>query len=228
VCVAASPRDGRISPAVYSAHSRYDHSVNDLTAFVLAGGKSTRMGTDKAYLRLGNETLLDRAIKLAETVADEVRIVGDAKRFASFAGLVTEDIYRERGPLGGIHAALSGTASELNLMLAVDMPLLEPRFLTYLIAQARESGAIVTVPNAGGGFQPLCAVYRREFAEVAEESLRAGKNKIDALFSQVSTRIIGEDELAQTGFFSEMFRNLNTPEDLERARTSPACDASRL
>jgi molybdopterin-guanine dinucleotide biosynthesis protein A len=202
--------------------------VNDLTVFVLAGGKSRRMGTDKAYLRLGNEVLLDRAIKLAGSVADEVRIVGDAEKFASCTRLVTEDIYRERGPLGGIHAALSGTVSELNLMLAVDMPFLEPRFLTYLIAQARESGAIVTVPNAGGGFQPLCAVYRREFAEVAEDSLRAGRNKIDALFSKVSTRIIGEEELARTGFSLEMFRNLNTPEDLKRARGEPASDASRL
>jgi molybdopterin-guanine dinucleotide biosynthesis protein A len=198
--------------------------VNDLAVFVLAGGKSRRMGTDKACLRLGGETLLDRAVKLAATVADEVRIVGDAKKLAGFARMVTEDIYRERGPLGGIHAALSGTPSELNLMLAVDMPLLEPRFLTYLIAQARESGAIVTVPNAGGGFQPLCAVYRREFAAVAEESLRAGKNKIDALFSKVNTRIIGEDDLERTGFSLEMFRNLNTPEDLERAGGERASD----
>jgi len=176
------------------------------------------MGVDKAFLQWGNETLLDRALRLAGTVAEEVRIVGDAEKFGSFTSVVVEDVYRDRGPLGGIHAALSSTASELNLMLAVDLPLMKPEFLAYLITQARGLGAIVTVPKAGGGFQPLCAVYRREFASVAEESLRAGKNKIDPLFAKVTTRVIEEEELVRAGFSAEIFRNVNTPEDLEQAR----------
>jgi molybdopterin-guanine dinucleotide biosynthesis protein A len=191
---------------------------SDVTAFVLAGGKSTRMGADKAFLQWGNETLLDRALRLAGTVAGAVRIVGDTKKFAGLAFAVVEDVYRDRGPLGGIHAALSNTASELNLMLAVDLPLMKSEFLAYLITQARESGAVVTVANAGGGFQPLCAVYRREFADAAEESLRTGKNKIDPLFAKVRMRVIDEDELARAGFSAEIFRNVNTPEDLEQAR----------
>jgi molybdopterin-guanine dinucleotide biosynthesis protein A len=89
--------------------------------------------------------------------------------------------------------------------------------LKYLISQAQTSGAVVTVPRAGGGFQPLCAVYRREFGAIAERSLRAGKNKIDPLFTQVETRVLEEAELLREGFSAEMFRNLNTPEDLERA-----------
>jgi molybdopterin-guanine dinucleotide biosynthesis protein A len=192
--------------------------MNDVTAFVLAGGKSTRMGADKAFLRWGDEGLLDRALNLARTVAEEVRIVGDVKKFGGSAFVVVEDVYRDRGPLGGIHAALSSAASELNLMLAVDLPLMKTEFLAYLIAQARKSGATVTVPNAAGGLQPLCAVYRREFAVTAEESLRAGKNKIDPLFAKVKTRVIEEEELVRAGFSAEMFRNVNTPEDLEQAR----------
>jgi molybdopterin-guanine dinucleotide biosynthesis protein A len=192
--------------------------MSDVTAFVLAGGKSTRMGADKAFLQWENETLLDRALRLAGAVAEEVRIVGDAKRFSRPASAVIADVYRDRGPLGGIHAALSSTASELNLMLAVDLPLMKPEFLAYLIAQARESGAIVTVPRAGGGFQPLCAVYRREFAGTAEDSLQAGKNKIDPLFAKVRARVIEQGELVRAGFSAEMFRNVNTPEDLEQVR----------
>jgi molybdopterin-guanine dinucleotide biosynthesis protein A len=175
------------------------------------------MGTDKAFLELGGHTLLTRALDLAGTVTSEVRIVGDAKKFATF-GQVVEDVYRERGPLGAIHAALMSTTTELNLVLAVDLPFVDPRFLTYLVSQARENGAVVTVARAGGGLQPLCAVYRREFAAVAERSLREGRNKIDALFSEVETRVVGEDELAQLGFSREIFRNLNTPEEWEEAR----------
>jgi len=192
--------------------------MHDVTAFVLAGGKSTRMGADKAFLQWGNETLLNHALRLAGAVANAVRIVGDATKFGGLAFAVVEDVYRNRGPLGGIHAALSSTPSELNLMLAVDLPLMKREFLAYLIAEARKSEAIVTVPNAGGGLQPLCAVYRREFADTTEESLRAGKNKIDPLFAKVSTRVIEEEELLRAGFSAEIFRNLNTPEDVEQAR----------
>jgi len=190
------------------------HMRSDVTAFVLAGGKSTRMGADKAFVRLGNETFLDRALKLARAVADEVRIVGDTKKFAGFNCAVVEDVYRDCGPLGGIHAALNSSRSELNLVLAVDLPLMRPEFLDYLIRQARDVGAIVSVPNAAGGLQPLCAVYRREFAAIADESLRAGKNKIDPLFAKVRAQVIEEGELVRAGFSAEMFRNVNTPGDL--------------
>jgi molybdopterin-guanine dinucleotide biosynthesis protein A len=207
---------------VQSRSGVYDQRVQDgiefgVTVFVLAGGKSSRMGIDKAFLRLEGETLLERALKTAASVAGEVLIVGDAKKFAGF-GRVVEDVYRDRGPLGGIHAALSSSSTELNLMLAVDSPFVGTKFLDYLILRARESGALVTVPRADFGLQPLCAVYRRGFAEVAEQSLKEGKNKIDSLFTRVKTCVIETDDLAGAGFSAEMFRNLNTPQEFEKAK----------
>ncbi len=192
-------------------------SVNHLTAFVLAGGKSTRMGTDKAFLELAGQTLLAHAMQLAGAVAGDVRIVGDAKKFSAY-GPVVEDIFRDRGPLAGIHAALRTSTTDLNLVLAVDLPFVETKFLEYLVAQARATSATIIVPRAGGGWQPLCAVYRRAFADLAERSLREGRNKIDPLFSLLETRVIEEDELSRLGLSAEIFRNLNTPEEWERAR----------
>jgi molybdopterin-guanine dinucleotide biosynthesis protein A len=202
----------------------YDQLVNDrsefgITAFILAGGKSSRMGSDKAFVRIGDETLLSRALKAAQSLGGEIRIVGDARKFAAF-GRVVEDVYPERGPLGGIHAALVSSGTELNLMLAVDFPFIAPEFLKYLLARARESNAMIMVPQAGGRLQPLCATYRRGFAEIAEEALARGENKIDALFDRVETRVIEEAELVQARFSADMFRNLNTPGDLEQARIS--------
>jgi molybdopterin-guanine dinucleotide biosynthesis protein A len=194
-----------------------DGTKPSVTAFVLAGGKSSRMGRDKAFLRLGDETLLSQALTFASAVASEVRILGDAKKFAAF-GRVVEDVYRERGPLGAIHAALSGSTTELNLMLAVDLPFVTQKLLRYLLSRALESGAMVTVPRVGSGFQPLCAVYRRGFADVAEQSLLEGKNKIDSLFARVETCVIKENEFVRAGFSGEMFRNLNTPEEFEKAK----------
>ncbi len=197
----------------------YDHSVDELAAYVLAGGKSTRMGADKAFLELGGTTLLARALDLARSVAHGACIVGDPQKFGAFAPAV-EDVFHDQGPLAGIHAALQASSAELNLVLAVDLPFVEAKFLKYLAAQARATPAVVTVPRAAGGWQPLCAVYRRSFAEVAERSLRAGRNKIDRLFAEVETRALEETDLSRLGFSAEMFRNLNTREELARAQHS--------
>jgi len=195
----------------------YHHGMEPVSAFVLAGGRSSRMGQDKAFLRLGGSTLLARAVELATAAAESAWIVGRAEKFGAF-GTVIEDVYRDCGPLGGIHAALTQTATDLNLMVAVDLPFLRLSLLSFLIAQARKTTAAVVVPRAGGGLQPLCAVYRRSFGQVAERSLRAGRNRIEVLFTEVETRVLQPEELKQNGFAEEMFRNLNTQEDWKEAK----------
>jgi len=174
------------------------------------------MGQDKAFLMLGGETLLQRALKLGQSVAGEAVIVGEVARFMKF-GRAVEDVYPDHGPLGGIHAALRASSTPLNLILAVDLPLLEREFLSYMAAEASRSGAMVTVPRTRDGLQPLCAVYHRDFGELAEKALHAGRNKIDPLFSQTETRVINDQELTRMGFNLAMFRNLNTPEEAARA-----------
>ena len=175
------------------------------------------MGADKALLEVAGKTLLQSTLELARAVSEDVRIVGAHEKFKEFAPVV-EDKYSNRGPLGGIHSALASTTSDCNLILAVDLPFLEKRFLQHLVTEALASDAVVTLPRAGGGLQPLCAVYRREFAVLAEQALAAGRNKIDTLFAQTSVRIMEEDELARFAFSAAMFDNLNTQEEWERAR----------
>ncbi|MCU1297478.1 MAG: molybdenum cofactor guanylyltransferase [Acidobacteriaceae bacterium] len=194
----------------------YHHHVDGVAAFVLAGGKSSRMGTDKAFLKLGGVTLLGHALDLARSVAVRVCIVGDKAKFSAFGDIV-EDVYIDCGPLGGIQAALAHTTAELNFILGVDLPFVDQAFIEYLFTRAHNAAAVVTVPRTGSGFQPLCAVYRKEFAGVAEKSLLAGRNKIDSLFAEVSTELISEEELLTAGFSADMFRNLNTPADWEQA-----------
>jgi len=192
--------------------------MQDLTVFVLAGGKSSRMGRDKAFLEFEGSTLLQRALTLAHEIATEVCIVGDAQKFSPF-GSVVADIFRDQGPLAGIHAALKASHTDLNLMLAVDLPFMEARFLQHLITQAWADSALATVPRSSDGWEPLCAVYRRGFADLAEKSLRDGINKIDALFNVARTRVVDKTELLQHGFSNEMFRNLNTPEEWQAAQS---------
>lgn len=193
-----------------------DSTAPDVAAFILAGGKSTRMGTDKAFVALDGRTLLARALDLARSATHDVRIVGEAAKFAAFAPVV-EDLFSQCGPLGGIHAALRASQAELNLILAVDTPFVPPALLPFLTTRARGARATVTVVRAGAGWQPLCAVYRREFADIAEGALCMGRYKIDALFDAARTQVIEEKELESAGFSSRIFRNLNTKEELEAA-----------
>ncbi len=190
--------------------------ARDLSAFVLAGGRSSRMGRDKAFLELAGRTLLDRALETCRPLCPIVRIVGPQEKFAAH-GATVEDTYPDRGPLGGIHAALSHSATSHNLVLGVDLPFVTTAFLRYLVEQAWASGADVTVPRAGGGFHPVCAVYHRRFRGSAQKALERGENKIDALFSRVSTRILEEPELTRFALGAQMFENLNTREDFEHA-----------
>ena len=186
-----------------------------ISAFILAGGTSSRMGRDKAMLSLAGQTLLERAQQLAGGVTERVRIVGPRKRYGAQA---IEDVYPGQGPLAGIHAALVSSETELNLILSVDTPFLDPKFLRWLTSEAEHTQTTVTVPYVGGRFQPLCAVYRREFLALAEPALRAGKNKIDPLFCHTTVRRVDEPELKRLAFDVLMFDNLNTPADLARAQ----------
>jgi molybdenum cofactor guanylyltransferase len=194
----------------------------DCAAFILAGGKSTRMGADKAFVPLEGRPLLERVLDLARSVTADVSIVGDAGKFQRFAPVI-EDIFPNCGPLGGIHAALCASGAELNLILAVDVPFVPSGLLSYLIAKAEsDRDAIATVPRMSLGWQPLCAVYRREFVTSAEAAIRAGNYKIGALFARPGVQALEESELAELGFSPQVFCNLNTQEELTAAGASLA------
>ncbi len=176
------------------------------------------MGTDKAFLRLGGLTLIERTIATVGQVLADVVLVGDKQRFSQF-GLVLEDVYAGHGPLAGIHAALTSEhARELNLVLSVDVPAVSPALLAYLLEEAQHADAVVTVPRSADHLQTLCAIYRPTFASLAEAALREGKNRIDPLFAQVPLRVIEEDQLYSAGFWPDIFDNINTPADWERFR----------
>jgi molybdenum cofactor guanylyltransferase len=201
--------DGKLesSPMVHS----------QLYGFVLAGGKSTRMGQDKAALSLNGRTLLEHSLGVLRQVCRDVAILGKRELYGSL-GPVYEDIFPGCGPLGGIHAALSNSQTRFNLIMAVDTPFLAPEFLSYLAERAMASNAIVTTPEIDDYTQPLCTVYSLDFRPIAEQALRKGNYKIVPLFPPDRTLVIKEAELRQFAFAADMFENLNTPDDLARAR----------
>jgi molybdopterin-guanine dinucleotide biosynthesis protein A len=175
------------------------------------------MGTDKALLVLDGSLLIERALAQARAISSTVFLVGTQRKLSRF-GPVIEDIYPGCGPLGGIHAALSGSETELNLILAVDTPFVSLAFLRFLVSTAEQSRTVVTAPRTARGWHPLCAVYRRSFADAAGQALKAGHNRVDSLFAVVPVRAIEEAELRRLAFDPEMLDNLNTREDWQRAQ----------
>jgi molybdopterin-guanine dinucleotide biosynthesis protein A len=212
----------------------------NITGFVLAGGKSTRMGRDKAALHLEGRTLLEHALGTLRQVCAEVMVLGPRELYSKFGAEVVEDIFPGCGPLSGIHAALSRTRTKFNLVIAVDTPFLSAAFLSFMAQRAIESGAAVTTPEIAGYKQPLCSVYGREFLPIAQKALQPQRNagewparsasaksreyKIVPLFPAERTCIITEEEMRRFAFTPEMFENLNTPDDLERARRRTAAE----
>ena len=162
--------------------------MSDLSAFVLAGGQSSRMSREKAFLELDGRSLLARALELAAAVAGEACIIGPREKVSSF-GRVVEDIYPGRGPLGGIHAALSSSQSELNLILAVDTPFVRPEFLQYLVAQARAGGALLD-----GNFDYTAVAYRNR---PVRKRMRTHRDQCDPGHIRLQDRAIGRKRVGR-------------------------------
>jgi molybdopterin-guanine dinucleotide biosynthesis protein A len=187
------------------------------TGFVVAGGRSERMGQDKALLPWPDGTLLDHALRRLRAVCREVRILsGPQSRYADRGVSVLTDALPDAGPLAGIHAGLLSLTDPLGLFLGVDVPLVPPALLTALLAAADGSDAVV--PLVAGHPEPLCAVYRRTCVDAVGRVLEAGERKMTSFWPDVRVRTLAEPELAPFGDPIEMFRNVNTPDDYRRVR----------
>ena len=187
--------------------------------FVLAGGKSRRMGQDKALLPFGGRPLALRAAELVRQVCGDATLVGGARKYAAFGFPAIEDAFPDRGPLGGIHAALQHSDARFTLIVGCDMPYLTPDFLEFLLRVAQETEADAVVPESEAfGYEPLCAVYARSCLAPIERGLQENRCKISQVFGQLRLRRIPPAEWKPYDPDGRLFQNLNTLEDYERAR----------
>jgi molybdopterin-guanine dinucleotide biosynthesis protein A len=196
--------------------------TSELAGFVLAGGKSRRMGIPKHELVLGGETLLARTLRRARRVAHPLIVLGPPERAHTpdleFDVKVLPDELPGRGPLGAIYTGLCHTRTEFNLFLSCDLPFMQPRFMRRLAAAAQETEADVTLARTPlEGYQPLAAIYRRRSLPALRRSLLQGHYKIAIFFRWVHLAVLEWPELARDGFRQSIFDNLNTKEDYARA-----------
>ena len=192
----------------------------EIEGFILAGGASSRMGTDKAHLRLDGLSLVERVAGALSSVAGRVSVVSSKPDAGAWGWPAVTDTYEGCGALGGIHAALAHAQTEWAAIVSCDLPFVTGELFARLAALRERDEAegetfdAVAPLQPDGRAQPLCALYaRRRALEEVERLLRSGELRPRVLLARLHTRWVEPAELADLSDAALFFVNVNTPED---------------
>ena len=195
-----------------------------VTGVILAGGKSRRMGENKALMQLGDDSLIGHVIHRMHRVTDELLLITNSPTEYRHLGVSMHgDIFPDTGALGGIYTGLTHASHDAVLCVACDSPFLEPKLLTYLVSILGEYDAVMPETFAHHEdttqitLQTLCAAYSKKCLPIIASMLRESELRVHALqerahIKHVSPKIWQEFDPEGMSFF-----NINTPEDFERA-----------
>jgi len=188
------------------------------SAAILAGGKSSRMGENKAFVQVRSCRIIDHAIEELLKVSSDILIVTNtAEDYAHLNIRVVTDIFPGYGPLSGIHAALASAVEDRVLVVACDMPFIESALANYLINLAEHYDAVV--PTVEGYYEPLFAVYTKACLPHIERCIRqGGKRRVIDFFSTIKVKYVKEEEVSRVADIERVFYNVNTPKELAAAR----------
>lgn len=188
----------------------------DIQGFVLAGGKSSRMGQDKARLEMEGKPLVLRATELLMPFVQGVILLGPPESYGDLGLPVIADQWPDQGPLAAVCTGLFHSRAEWNIFLACDLPLLSGNFLQLLVDRVTVSQVDVVAPYTADGWQPLCAAYHSRCRHTCLGALQMGRRSLMKLFEEVSVEAITAGDLAASGLGEGTFRNVNTPDDWAR------------
>ncbi|MEA2660494.1 MAG: molybdenum cofactor guanylyltransferase [Chloroflexota bacterium] len=181
----------------------------------MAGGKSRRMGQDKAWIELDGEPLITRVAKVLAEVADEVIVVANDPRYESLGLRVVRDKWPEGGALGGIATGVGAAAHDTVLVAACDMPFLSAAVWRILLGHAGEGD--VVVPRIAGEYETLHALYTKACVPQMARAIAENRLRVIAFFDAVTVLPIDEPELRAVDPTLRAFTNVNTPEELASA-----------
>lgn len=198
-----------------------------ISAVVVAGGHSTRLGHDKRVLRLWGDngpTLLEHTVVLMAQHCDEVIVVlNDPEAWPGLAARIVPDLYPQGGPLGGIYSGLVVAAYPFVFAVASDMPLLNAALIAWMIAQPRDYDVLVPRTGAGRarnrlGVESLHAIYGAACREPIRRQLDAGNPQVIGFYSEARVQYVEYETINALDPDGRAFRNVNTPDDLDEVR----------
>ena len=189
-----------------------------VTGVIQAGGKSTRMGgRPKALLELGGRRIIERVVDAVAPAVDDLLIVTNTPDLYGFLKVpMVADVYPDHGSLGGIYSGLRAAPGDAAFTVACDMPFLHPDVVRLVVE--RVGFGDVVIPRVGGQLETLHAAYAKSCLGPIETRLVAGRLKIVEFFAEVGVVEVAEREVARYRDPAIVFMNVNTPEELERAR----------
>lgn len=188
-----------------------------VSGIVLAGGQSSRLGTDKSFVSVNGQSLIEQVVAKLARLSDDVMIVANSReRYDHLEAKLVGDIYPGKGALGGIYSGLRAATNTHSLVVACDMPFLDLNLLRYMIILT--PGHDVIIPRIGGLLEPLHAIYSKSCLEPIDRLLVKGELKIIDFFSEVRVRYVEEGEVDIFDPQHLSFFNVNTPSDLEEMK----------
>ncbi|MDO8141909.1 MAG: molybdenum cofactor guanylyltransferase [Candidatus Brocadiales bacterium] len=186
-----------------------------MTAIILAGGKSQRMGSNKAFLKYGDTTFIEHQVMMLSKIFDEIILsANDANAYTSLKLPIVSDMMPGKGPLSGICAGLKRAASSHAFVIACDMPFVDEKLIHYLRSQI--NGYDVVVPKSSRGLEPMHAFYSKNCIQPMYRCLEEGRLRVVDFFPEVKVKIVDEKEFAGLDASIKSLINLNTPDEYKK------------
>jgi molybdopterin-guanine dinucleotide biosynthesis protein A len=190
--------------------------VSNVTGVILAGGASSRMGSNKALLNIGNQTLIERVFTTMSALFSHVIIVTNTPQlYASLPCRKVADIYPGFGSIAGLQAGLDASSTERIFVVACDMPFLNAELIRMLCRNGNEFDAVVPV-NRFGLREPLHALYAKSALNSLQDAIERGDRSILNLLDKLRTNLVPNDQFSSIDGAEESFRNVNTRDEFAR------------
>lgn len=201
-----------IIPVMHIAHNeKLKSEWTDMTGVLLAGGRSVRMGCDKARIELAGQTLVSRSLDLLRRYFSRVLIAGDRPDLAQPGIPAIPDIY-PGSSLGGLHTGLRAAETDWIFVVPCDMPYPDPRILELLAS--RRNGFDAVVPRTPNGYEPVFALYRKRCLPIMEAMLQDGRYRIHDFYQELNVHFLDWQQLPDG--WQRSLLNINTPAELAR------------
>jgi molybdopterin-guanine dinucleotide biosynthesis protein A len=182
---------------------------SEISGFILAGGKSSRMGTDKAFLKINETPMLIHVKNLIEPYCNSLAISGYKPEYLSFNITMIPDQHAGCGPISGLYSCLKQSTSDWNLFVSVDTPFINSELLEFLLLNPGDCDCVI--PKHTGGIEPSIGLYNRRILPVLDDAIKNGEYKLHELLSKLKTCYLDCNSLIKK--YPRLFLNINKPED---------------
>lgn len=195
------------------------HNQKKIQAFILAGGKSSRMGTDKGFAVLEGKTFISRISAVVSQQFPDLIIITNNNNYDNLGFRVMGDIIPEQGPIGGIYTGLINSDSEINLFVSCDIPLITPELISFLVSKYKNQNALVVKHQ--NGIEPLCGIYSKNISSTLLQLIEEKKLSMHNALNKISADTI---DITNEDFYSKnILKNINSPDELKKAEEDLQC-----